>query len=177
MPIIGCWEHLRVDGMKPKIVIVDENNNIIGHKERETLKREDIYRVSALWLTNGKGDILLARRALTKSHDPGKWGPAVAGTVEEGETYHSNIVKETAEELGLKDIKPEKGPMIRISSRHNYFCQWYILTIDKPITQFKIQKAEVEEIKWFSKGELAEQLDKKPEEFLKRMKRYLGAFK
>jgi len=165
--------------MKPKIIIVDENNNVIGHKERETLKQEEIYRVSALWLTNSKGDILLARRALTKSHDPGKWGPAVAGTVEEGETYYSNIVKETAEELGLglKDIKPEKGPMIRISDRHNYFAQWYTLTIDKSISQFKIQKGEVEEIKWFSKKELVEQLDKKPEEFLKRMKRYFEAFK
>ena len=163
--------------MKPKIVIVDGNNKVIGYKERETLKQEEIYRVSALWLTNSKGDILLARRALTKSHNPGKWGPAVAGTLEEGETYDSNIVKETAEELGLKDIKPKKGPMIRISDRHNYFAQWYTLTIDKPINQFKIQKEEVEEIKWFSREELAEQLDKKPEEFLKRMKQYFEAFK
>ena len=31
-------------------------------------------------------------RSFTKSHDPGKWGPAVAGTVEEGETY--NFLKE-----------------------------------------------------------------------------------
>lgn len=165
--------------MKPKIVIVDENNKVIGHKERETLKPEEIYRVSALWLTNSKGDILLARRALTKSHNPGKWGPAVAGTLEEGETYDSNILKETAEELGLgqKEINLKKGPMIRISDAHNYFAQWYTLTIDKPVTQFKIQKDEVEEIKWFSRKELAEQLDKKPGEFLKRMKQYFEVFK
>ena len=120
--------------MKPKIVIVDEDDNVIGHKERGLVGRGDIYRVSALWITNSKGKILLARRALTKSHDPGKWGPAVAGTVEEGEDYRDNIVKEAGEEIGLRNIKPQTGPKIRIFGEHNYFDQWYLLKIDKTIS-------------------------------------------
>lgn len=41
---------------KPKIIIVDENDEPIGAKERGTLDDyKDIYRVSALWITNEKG--------------------------------------------------------------------------------------------------------------------------
>ena len=95
--------------MGSKFTIVDENDNIIAQKERANIKPEDIYRVAALWVTNSKGDILLAQRALSKKHDPGKWGPAVAGTVEERETYRANIIKETSEEIGLHDISPTEG--------------------------------------------------------------------
>ncbi|MFA6422790.1 MAG: NUDIX domain-containing protein, partial [Candidatus Buchananbacteria bacterium] len=84
-----------------KIIIVNENDEAIGHKERNELDFSDIYRVSGLWITNLKGEILLAQRAFTKNHDPGKWGPAAAGTVEEGEDYETNILKEAEEELGL----------------------------------------------------------------------------
>ena len=90
--------------MKEKIIIVDKNDKIIGYKIRGTLDKNGIYRVSALWITNSLGEILLARRSRKKDKHPLKWGPAVAGTVEEGETYEQNIVKEAWEELGLKNF-------------------------------------------------------------------------
>lgn len=88
--------------MKLPTVIVNENDEIIGHKLREEVDpKNDIYRVSALWVTNSAGDVLIAQRKLTKKHAPGKWEPAVAGTVEKGETDESNIYKEAQEEIGL----------------------------------------------------------------------------
>ncbi len=86
-----------------KIIVVDENDKEIGVKERSKITHDDIYRVSGLWLTNSKGEILLAQRSFNKprDNDPGKWGPAVAGTVDEDETYKENIQKEIKEELGL----------------------------------------------------------------------------
>lgn len=75
-----------------KIQIVDDQDQFIGLKERNEVDyKSDIYRVSALWLTNSKGQTLLAKRAAVKDKDPGKWGPAVAGTIDEGETYDENI--------------------------------------------------------------------------------------
>ncbi len=139
---------------KPRITIVDEHDEIIGYKERGTLKKEDIYRVSALWITDSRGRILLARRHRTKSHHPRKWGPAVAGTVDEGETYEENIIKEAEEELGLKGIRPIKGQKIWVDDEYRYFTQWCTLTIDRGIDQFTIQENEVEEIKWYSPEEL-----------------------
>lgn len=159
-----------------KIIVVDEEDNIIGYKERDTLDKKDIYRVSALWITNSQNEILLARRHHSKSHHPGKWGPAVTGTVEEGESYEENIIKETEEEIGLKNIKPKLGPKTKTDNEYHYFVQWYVLNVDKNISEFKIAKNEVEEIKWFTPKELKEQIDKHPKEFTPSIENILNCF-
>lgn len=149
-----------------RIVIVNDQDEIIGHKERGTLAKEDIYRVSALWVTNSGGDILLAQRKFTKKQDPGKWGPAVAGTVDEGETYDDNIIKEAEEEIGLANIKPTLGPKRRVSGEYNYFCQWYTLIVDKPAEGFIIQDEEVEQVKWLTRKELERELQEHPASYI-----------
>jgi hypothetical protein len=121
-----------------RIIIVNDQDEVIGLKERRTLLKEDIYRVSGLWVTNSSKDILLAQRDFAKTHDPGKWGPAVAGTLDENETYESNIIKEAEEEVGLKNIHPRVGPKRRVSDGYNYFCQWYTLTVDKPAEDYTV---------------------------------------
>ena len=70
-----------------KIPIVNEQDEIIGHKEKKDRNPKDIMRITALWLTDLEGNMLLAQRSFNKKHDPGLWASAVAGTVEEGETY------------------------------------------------------------------------------------------
>jgi len=157
--------------MKARILIVDKNDEVIGSKVRDTLKQSDIYRVSALWVTNSKGQVLLARRHRNKTHHPRMWGPAVAGTVEEEETYHDNIKKEAQEELGIKDISFTKGPKILTSDDYNHFTQWYTVVIDKDASDFVIQEDEVEEVGWFYKDEL-----KLDGEFIPKMRIYLELF-
>ncbi len=149
-----------------RIPVVDEKDEIVECKERETLDRADIYRVAALWVTNGRGKVLLAQRALTKPHSPGKWGPAVAGTVEEGETYEENIIKEAEEEIGLVDIAAIPGPKIKVSGEHNYFCQWFLLTLDKPTAEFQIRKSEVEQVRWISHEDLEKEMQQNQDTFV-----------
>lgn len=162
--------------MKNDLIIVNEKDNVIGYKAREDVKHKDIYRVSALWIKNSKGEFLLAKRALTKKNNPGKWGPAVAGTIEQGETYKENMYKETEEELGLKNIKLEKGPKIRVTGEHNFFTQWYLLTLDKNLEYFTIQEEEVDQIKWFTKEEFEKQIKENPSDFLIEMPNYVKRF-
>lgn len=150
-----------------KIPIVDENDNIIEYRERDNRDTDSIYRVSSLWITDADGKVLLARRAINKSHDPGKWGPAVAGTVEEGESYEENIIKEAEEELGLKDIKPIAGIKKFRKTKWGYFVQEYLLTLPTGFNDFKIAEDEVAEVKWFSEVELKQQLKENPNDFLR----------
>lgn len=150
-----------------RIPIVDENDNLIEYRERDNRDFDSIYRVASLWVTDTEGKILLARRAFNKSHDPGKWGPAVAGTVEEGETYEQNIIKETEEEIGLKDIKPVLGIKKFKKTKWKYFLQEFSLTLPSGFNDFKIQEDEVAEIKWFSEEELRVELKNNPDNFLK----------
>src|SRR3989339_1888519 len=158
--------------MSEEIIIVDKNDEVIGYKLRQNIKPSDIYRVSALWLTNSRGDILLAQRAFDKKQHPGKWGPAVAGTLEKGETYDSNILKECAEELGLINFSFVKGPKTFYNSDYIHFTQWYIAILDKKIKDFDIQPEEVVKIRWFSKSDLEYQVKNNPENFLPNLPSY-----
>ena len=152
---------------KPKIVIVDDHDNIIGHKYREEFDpSKDYYRCTGIWVTNSQGEILIAQRKFTKKHDPGKWGPAVAGTVDEGETYESNAYKVLEEEIGITGVKLEPGPKTESEPKRKYFSQWYLCTIDKPAEDFKLQEEEVEKVKWVTKEWLLEDVKNNPENYV-----------
>ena len=160
----------------PRIPIVNENDEIISYKERDAVALEEVYRVSGLWITDSQGRILLAQRAFSKIKDPGKWGSAAAGTVEENETYDSNIRKEAQEELGLKDLDLVKAGKLREHTKYNYFSQWYLAVVDKPLEDFFIQKEEVERIRWFDPAELKKDLTENPDNYLKCISQCLDMF-
>lgn len=136
------------------IQVVDEEDVQIGVREREELTTHDTYRASALWLSNAKGEVLIAQRALTKKFAPGRWGCSVAGTLEEGETYESNILKETGEEIGLLITSDDLrvGPKLLIQAQHNHFVQFFFATTDQEIVT--IDPIEVMAVKWISVADL-----------------------
>ena len=152
-----------------KIVIVDDNDKIIGHKVSDERTPDDTYRASLLWIKNTKGESLITLRSRSMKIYPGKWAAAVAGTVDEGETYYENIIKETQEELGLSDIKPIEGPTGRYKVEYNFFYRWYLLEIDKNIEDFNIDKEEVEEIRWITKDQLIKEIKENPNDFVPTM--------
>lgn len=158
-----------------KIPIVNEQDEIIGYEDRKTRNPKDICRITGLWLTDPEGNILLAQRSFTKKLSPGLWGPAVAGTVEEGETYESNIKKEAEEEIGLFELKPTIGPKVRRSTNHECFAQWFTVVVDHNYPFVK-RDEEVEAIRWFTKEEILKLLDEKPEMFLIDFKQYKNYF-
>ncbi|MBU1038630.1 NUDIX domain-containing protein [Patescibacteria group bacterium] len=162
--------------MKPKIPIVNEKDEIIDYKDRTTITSKDIYRVAGLWVTNNQGDILLARRAFTKTHDPGKWGPAVAGTVEVDETYKSNIIKEAEEELGLKNLDLIPGPKyLSRGEKWTHFTQVFFAVIDTELDNIKIDETEVAEVRWFNKSVLGVELSTRPQDFLGAVKKFFDS--
>ncbi|MFH1510696.1 MAG: NUDIX domain-containing protein [Candidatus Woesearchaeota archaeon] len=148
--------------------VVNEKDKIVGYKKRNQLKSNDIYRVAGLWVTSETGEILLARRALSKKHDPGLWGPAVAGTAEKGESYSTNIKKEAKEELGIEGLRFAKGKKQRFYGTRNYFCQWYSLKLNNDY-KFRINKKEVQEIQWIMKDKLLAEIRHKPRNYLSNM--------
>ena len=149
-----------------KATLVDKNDQVIGAKPLGKIQQTDIYRVSGIWVTNSKGQVLLAQRQLGKRNDPGKWGPAAAGTVEPGETYESNAYKEAAEEIGLNGFELHRGPKILNDINRAFFVQWFTCIVDWPIDKFKIQKAEVEKLEWVNKNRLIRELKETPDKFI-----------
>lgn len=155
-----------------RIILVDDNDNEIGLKERDEIGPEDLCRGSALWITSSSGDILLTQRSLEKKHHPGKWSAAVAGTVDEGEDYDINILKETEEEIGItlsaKELR--KGPKIRMP---RFFMQWYYATVDLPLSAFTLQEGEVMDIRWVSPEEFERLIAEEPEIFVSNLPMWL----
>lgn len=148
------------------IPVVNEQDEIIGYKRRGDITPNDIYRVTGLWITNSKGEVLLAQRKHTKKHDPGKWGPAVAGTIEKGETYNENIVKEMAEELRITNKTPQPFKKMFISTNYTYFVQWYKLTLDLPLDALHPERESIEEIRWIPLDKLKKDVQEHPEHYL-----------
>jgi isopentenyldiphosphate isomerase len=153
--------------MKPRIIIVDENDSPIGLKYREAVDgTKDIYRCSAVWIENSYGQALIAQRKFTKDKDPGKWGPAVAGTLEEGETYELSAYKETEEELGVVDVSLVLGPKLYNQTPRRYFAQWFYCSLDKRAEEFHLQEDEVEQVVWVDKNELVRDVDLNSDKYI-----------
>ncbi len=148
-----------------RITIVNEQDEVIGSKERDEIASEDIYRVSALYVEDKDGNILMAKRATTKKHNPGAWQNAVAGTVEEGESYGRNIIKEAAEEIGIEFDHLLVAHKEFRDGEHKFFCQWYFAIIDQTGDALKRQESEVEELKWFTPEEFKAEFKRARENF------------
>lgn len=157
--------------LEEEIIIVDEKDSITGYGPRSYVCRNEIYRVSALWIQNSKGEILLAQRAFTKKKHPGRWSTAVAGTNARGETYESNIIKEAEEELGLKNISIKKTMKeYHIEEKgERLFIQWFFSEIDIPIEELQPCKEEVEAVKWYRAEELKKEIIDNPEKYSKKI--------
>lgn len=156
--------------------IVDENDNIIGHKPRNEIDfKKDYYRIGCLWLTNSRGEVLLAQRLLTKDKDPGKWGPSAAGTLEKGETYESNIYKEAEEELGLTGIEFMPIAKLKLENPRKSFMQLFKGVCDWPTEKFTPQPEEVEQVAWISIKDLRNDIQNNPDKFVPSIKILLEA--
>ncbi len=158
---------------------VNEQDEVLGWITPEQRAEHHIYRVSALWLTNPADDVLLAQRHPDMSNAGGLWGPAAAGTVEAGESYHDNIVKETAEEIGLTGVNFTLGPKTYIGKDEpgrTYFCQWFFATCDWPIDKFVLEPEEVSAVRWISRADLRTEIKNHPERFLLGAYRWIGTF-
>ncbi|OGI45475.1 hypothetical protein A2121_00935 [Candidatus Nomurabacteria bacterium GWB1_40_6] len=149
-----------------RVPIVDENDIVLYYKDRKDRDlRKEISRSSAIWITNEKGDILIAKRSKNKVNFPNIWGPSAAGTVEEGESYESNIIKEVKEEIGIELDNLSLGPKERESDNHEFFGQYFFSKISSN-TKFILQESEVDEVRWISLGELEKWYMENPKDFI-----------
>ncbi|MGB0925547.1 MAG: NUDIX domain-containing protein, partial [Minisyncoccia bacterium] len=145
----------------------DKNDNFLTYKERNNRSQDDIIRIAGIWIENEKGEVLIAQRSLNKKNDPGKWGPAAAGTLEPGETYLSNIVKETFEEIGISLRESDVvflGSALEETS-HKYFVGTFYTEINSD-SEFILQDDEVENVKWVSWSDLETDIVDNPDKYL-----------
>ena len=142
------------------IDIYDENDNYMNYSlERKEVHDKNLWHhhVSA-WIMNYKGQVLLQQRALNKKKNPGKWAKT-GGHVDAGETCEEAIKREICEEIGL-EVNNDAIKNIEIFKSNNpnehYFSYGYIFFTDLKEEEFKLQREEVNAVRYFSIEELEE---------------------
>ena len=116
----------------------------------ETPENRYILVVLAL-IENSKKEILVQKRSKQKG---GEYG-LTAGHVKQGESSIQGIVSEIKEKLGI-DIAPQELKLV-YSERNDQdrcFYDLYYLSKDCQISEMKLQKEEVESVKWCSQEEI-----------------------
>ncbi len=90
--------------MAGRLILVDDRDRPVGTatKREGHLGRGKCHRATLTILFNGRGEILLGRRAKGKWLWPGWWDGTVAGHVEVGETYLSAARRRVREEVGVR---------------------------------------------------------------------------
>lgn len=153
--------------------LVDRNDSVIGSKERDHLDESDIVRVSALWLTNADGKILVAKRPFEKRRDPNRWGPTVATLVEKDKPYRKAMVEAVESEIGMTGVEMKEGEKMLVEGRNTFYCQWFSAEVDVQIENLKLNSDEVQELRWVTEEELAMMVKTKPFQFVQSFERYL----
>ena len=89
--------------------VVDADDRVIGQALRSECHGNPnlIHRVAHILVFNGRRQVLLQKRSMSKDIQPGRWDTSVGGHLMPGEGYQEAAVREAQEELGLTDIDLE----------------------------------------------------------------------
>lgn len=160
-----------MDAPKPEtVILVNQLDEVQGYKTRSELTPEDCWRMTAVWIRSAKDHnrVLLAKRSADKDRQASLWVAPVNGTVPKGEDYVDTIRREIHEELHVEDPELTLGPKQYFENPDGdgRVCQWFIWEIDESQEhQFKPEKTEIAELKWFDMPDLAKDIEKNPDKY------------
>lgn len=152
------------------VVVVNDADEIIDHVPRNIADEKGLrYRITGIWIENSKGQVLIAQRGLFKRNSPGLWGPAAAGTVDQGQSYLENALQEIHEELGIKlsagDLQQVEYRPTENNDRKRYMTIFKAI-VDAPLSEIAFGYPEVNAVKWVDKKELYRDIKQNPEKYI-----------
>ena len=112
--------------------------------------------VSCVWITDGKGRLLLTRRAPEKRASPNLWENSGGGVLA-GETSRQAIVREVYEETGIRAEEEEFSFMCSFQEGDAFF-DLYFLCKDVPLEALRLQPGETVEARWVTVEKLREMI-------------------
>ena len=101
--------------------------------------------VVCVWVYDGKGKVLLTRRAKEKSY-PGTWENS-GGAVKAGETSRQAIARELWEETGIR-VPEEEFELLETGMEGNTHFDYYCVRRDVPLSQIVLLPGETDDVQW-----------------------------
>lgn len=140
--------------------IYDENRNLTGRIHRRGTKwgPGEYGLVVCVWIYDGKGNLLMTRRAQEKSF-AGTWENS-GGAARAGETSRQAIRRELFEETGIR-AEEEDFEFLRTTRDSHAFYDHYCLKFQVSLEQIVLLPGETDGVKWVSHAEVHEMIRKK----------------
>lgn len=137
--------------------IYDKERQLTGrvHRRGTPWCKGEYGLVVCVWVYDGKGKLLLTRRAPGKSF-AGTWENS-GGAAKAGETSLQAIVRELWEETGIC-AQPEEFELFSSDRDKNAHYDFYCLQRDVPIEQIVLQPGETDGAKWVSFDQVHEMI-------------------
>ena len=141
--------------------LYDENRVPLGKTAERYGKKEpgQYRRVVHVCLFGADGRLLLQRRTEEKHIWPGRWDVSIGGGVDAGETSRQGAEREFREELGYALDLTGIRPTVTVNFTGG-FDDYYIVKADVDIAKFRLQKEEVAEVRWVTRQEALELLER-----------------
>ena len=140
--------------------IYDAEGNLTGrvHRRGSSWKPGEYGLVVCVWVYDGKGNILLTRRARGKSF-AGTWENS-GGAAKAGETSRQAIARELFEETGIRAGEAE-FEFLRSVRDKNTFYDHYCLKREIPLSDIVLLPGETDGVRWADFDEIHALIRKK----------------
>ena len=135
--------------------VYDKNRNLTGrlHRRGTRWRLGEFGLVVCVWVYDGKGNLLLTRRAPGKSF-AGTWENS-GGAVKAGETSRAAIARELFEETGIRAGEEEFEFLCADRDRNTHY-DFYCLKRTTPLTEIVLLPGETDGVQWASMEDVRE---------------------
>lgn len=129
--------------------IYDKNRNLTGrvHRRGTRWRSGEFGLVVCVWVYDGRGNLLLTRRAPGKSF-AGTWENS-GGAAKAGETSRQAIARELFEETGIRAAEEEFELLCSDRDRNTHF-DFYCLKRQTPLEEIVLLPGETDDAQWVS---------------------------
>lgn len=133
--------------------IYDENRCLTGrvHQRGTPWGPGEYGLVVCVWVYDGRGHLLLTRRAKGKSF-AGTWENS-GGAVKAGETSRQAIARELFEETGIR-VEPEEFEFLDTDKDRNMFYDHYCVRREVHLKDIVLLPGETDDVMWASFGKV-----------------------
>lgn len=133
--------------------IYDKNRNLTGrvHRRGTRWRPGEYGLVVCVWVYDGRGNLLLTRRAKGKSF-AGTWENS-GGAAKAGETSRTAIARELFEETGIRAEEDEFEYLGSDRDRNAHF-DFYCLRRQTPLTEIVLLPGETDGVQWASMAQV-----------------------
>lgn len=140
--------------------IYDAERNLTGrvHLRGTPWQKGEFGLVVCVWVYDGKGNLLMTRRAPEKSF-PGTWENS-GGAAKAGETSLQAITRELREETGIT-ASSEEFELLCSGKDQMAHYDFYCLKKEMPIENIVLQPGETDDAKWVSFAQVHEMIRQK----------------